>query len=435
MIDPLAAHLVDMPDELDILPLFGMVVYPQVVMPLAIGQPASLRLLGAATRDPAMVGMVALRSEQMRPEPVQPEDCYRVGTLVLVHRLLRLPDETLRVAVQGLERFEIIEFLPGQEHLRARVRVLPEQRPDDAAAIMAHMQILAAQACQLADSVPNFSDELLAQIRNEDDPVRLTYLIAAAALLRRSVAERQDLLEVSDLALRSDRLAAMLTDDLQLLQRGAALVSGHGQPASQMQPISDLQPLQLPDNLAGYANRPGSILWLGWTPTGPGCVVIEAAQMAGSKQFWLTGSHDDRLRDVAYVALSWVRSESAQLGLLPRFFDDIDLHVHISVSVVPDDLVAAGMGIATALVSLLTNRPVVEGVALTGKMTLHGHILPVGRIDEKVLAAYQTGIKEFVLPSGNAPDLAALAADVRADIICTYVDHIEQVLEVVLQRG
>lgn len=429
----LAEKPLSIPEELDILPLFGTVLYPLVVSPLAVGQPAAVRLLDSTTNGACLVGLVALRAEDHRPDPIYPDDCYRTGIVALVHRLLRLPDDTLRVAIQGLERIEIVEFLTTQPTLRARVRLLPEQEAvrDSLTAVL--MRSLVDQMHQMLPFIPGINQELLDEIENEEDPRRLAYLIATAGLVRKSVADRQHVLDLSGVRIRLERLNALLAAELEDLRSGwsmSADLSDHtGQAELSLYASSDMPHA----SETRYAERPGSVLWLRGASDGGECVVIEAAQMPGSKGFLLTGQRSTALRDAAYLALSWVRSQAAQLGLPLHFYDQIDLHVHIPAGISSADDAAGGVAIATALVSLLTDRPTVANLGLAGEITLHGRLLPVGNIGEKVLAAQHKGIRRFVLPAGNHDDLLTLPADMRAGLSFVFVEHMEQVLVTALR--
>src|SRR5215510_2597913 len=205
----------DIPEELAILPLFNTVIYPLTVIPLAIGQEQSIRLIDEAMVDQRMVGLVTLKNEQERPEQITPEDFYQIGTAAMVHRLLRLPDNTLRVAVQGIERIQIEEILQTEPYIRARVKLLPDDLSDniETQALMRNVIGLAGQILQL---LPNPSEELQAQILNEDDPRRLAYLLAVTLLFRSSIAERQEILALTSVRAKLERLAEILTRELSL---------------------------------------------------------------------------------------------------------------------------------------------------------------------------------------------------------------------------
>jgi ATP-dependent Lon protease len=212
------------PEELAVLPLFNYVIYPLTVVPLAVGQEQSIKLIDDAVLGERMIGLMALKNEQERPDPVTVEDFYQIGTVALVHRLLRLPDNTLRVAVQGIERIQIEEIIATEPYFRARVRVIPDEVSHDieTQALMRNVTNLAGQILQL---LPNPNEELQAQILNEDDPRRLAYLVAVSLLFRSSVAERQEILALTGLREKLGRLAEILTRELSVLQLGQQLQS------------------------------------------------------------------------------------------------------------------------------------------------------------------------------------------------------------------
>jgi len=212
------------PEELAILPLFNVVIYPLTVIPLGVGQEQSIQLIDEAVLGERMIGLVTLKSEQERPEHITADDYYQIGTAAVVHRLLRLPDDTLRVAVQGIERIEIVEIITTEPYIRARVRVIPDEVSDDleTQALMSNLINLAQQILQL---LPNPSEELQTQIINEDDPRRLAYLLAVSLLFRSSVAERQEVLALSSVRAKLERLSEILTRELSVLQLGQRIQS------------------------------------------------------------------------------------------------------------------------------------------------------------------------------------------------------------------
>jgi ATP-dependent Lon protease len=220
----LGAAQTDIPQELAILPLFNVVVYPQTVIPLAVGQEQSIRLIDDAMVGQRIVGLVTLRSEDQRPAQITPEDFYQIGTAAVVHRLLRLPDNTLRVAIQGIERIQIEEIVATEPYFRARVRVLPDETADDIE-IQALVRNLIGLATQILQLLPNPSEELQAQITNEDDPRRLAYLLALTMLFRSTLAERQSVLELTSVREKLRRLIEILTRELDVLRIGQEIQS------------------------------------------------------------------------------------------------------------------------------------------------------------------------------------------------------------------
>ena len=140
------------------------------------------------------------------------------------------------------------------------------------------------------------------------------------------------------------------------------------------------------------------------------------------------------MQESARAAVSHIRAHAQELGVSPDFLDKADLHVHVPAGAIPKDGPSAGVTMATAIVSALRNQPVREDVAMTGEITLSGLVLPVGGIREKALAARRHGIKEFILPRRNEPDLAELPAEVKADMRFIPVDTLDEVLKVALPQ-
>jgi ATP-dependent Lon protease len=135
------------------------------------------------------------------------------------------------------------------------------------------------------------------------------------------------------------------------------------------------------------------------------------------------------MQESAQAALSWVRSRAVRLGLEPEWFAVHDVHVHIPAGAVPKDGPSAGITMATAIVSLVRNRPVSDQVAMTGEITLTGQVLPIGGVRDKVLAAQRAGIRRVVLPRENESDLEELPEETRKALRFVLADTIEEVLE------
>jgi ATP-dependent Lon protease len=151
--------------------------------------------------------------------------------------------------------------------------------------------------------------------------------------------------------------------------------------------------------------------------------------MAGKKGFTLTGSLGEVMKESAQAALSWVRSRAHQLHVALDFFENADLHLHVPAGSIPKDGPSAGVTMATALASLLTERPVRPNLAMTGEITLRGKVLPVGGIKEKVLAAHRAGVETILLPKRNEKDLEDVPAAVRESLRFVYVETIDEALE------
>jgi ATP-dependent Lon protease len=181
--------------------------------------------------------------------------------------------------------------------------------------------------------------------------------------------------------------------------------------------------------------KPGVAVGLVWTPVGGDIIFIEATRMRGGKQFTMTGHLGEVMQESMTAALTWTRANTERYGIDPDFFRRQDIHIHVPSGAVPKDGPSAGAAMVTALVSLLTNRPLREGVAMTGEMTLSGVVLPIGGVKEKVLGAKRAGIKEVLLPADNEPNVVAdLTPEVLGDIKITYVHTLDEVLEHALQK-
>ncbi|MGC2061642.1 MAG: endopeptidase La [Thermodesulfovibrionales bacterium] len=186
--------------------------------------------------------------------------------------------------------------------------------------------------------------------------------------------------------------------------------------------------------VAEEADRIGVSTGLVWTEVGGDIIFIEAVVMKGKHELILTGSLGDVMRESAHTALSYIRSNAARFGIKEDFFDDHDIHVHIPAGAIPKDGPSAGITIAVALLSLLTNRPARREIALTGELTLSGRILPVGGIKEKVLAAKRAGVRTVVLPHRNHNDIDSLAVDITEGLAVCFADNIEDIVERVLSK-
>jgi ATP-dependent Lon protease len=174
---------------------------------------------------------------------------------------------------------------------------------------------------------------------------------------------------------------------------------------------------------------PGVAIGLAWTPAGGDVLFVEAARMKGRHTLALTGQLGDVMKESAQTALSWVRSHAAELGLTPDFWETSDIHVHVPAGAIPKDGPSAGVTMTTALVSLLTRRPVRAGLAMTGEVSLSGRVLPVGGIKEKVLAAHRAGVRTLILPRRNEKNvLEDVPPAVRAVMTIHLVDSIPDVL-------
>ncbi len=170
-----------------------------------------------------------------------------------------------------------------------------------------------------------------------------------------------------------------------------------------------------------------------WTANGGDIIAVEVTSMPGKGELQLTGKLGDVMRESAFAALSFARANARRLGIKPKRFEGLDLHIHVPEGAVPKDGPSAGVTMATALISALTGRPVRRDVAMTGEITLRGRVLPVGGIKEKVLGAHRSGISTIIMPEANRRDMEEVPEHVRRQLTFVYATHIDAVLECALR--
>jgi ATP-dependent Lon protease len=181
--------------------------------------------------------------------------------------------------------------------------------------------------------------------------------------------------------------------------------------------------------------KPGVSVGLVWTPSGGDIVFIEASRMRGGKQFTMTGHLGEVMQESMTAALTWVRANAERYDIDPDFFRKQDIHIHVPSGAVPKDGPSAGVAMVTALVSLLSGRPIRPRVAMTGELSLTGVVLPVGGIKEKVLGAKRAGIREVILPAENEPNVIEdLQPHVLDGVEIHFVSTVDQALEFALTK-
>jgi len=185
--------------------------------------------------------------------------------------------------------------------------------------------------------------------------------------------------------------------------------------------------------VAERVKRPGVAVGLAWTPAGGDILFIEANKMKGKGGFTMTGQIGEVMQESMQAALTWVRSNSARLGLPEDFNKDLDLHIHVPAGAIPKDGPSAGVTMATVLASLLTNTPVRPLTAMTGEITLSGNVLPVGGIKEKFLAARRAGVQTIILPADNRQDVEEdLTPEMIEGVDVHFASQIDDVLAIAL---
>ncbi len=193
-----------------------------------------------------------------------------------------------------------------------------------------------------------------------------------------------------------------------------------------------LGPRRFSHEVRKRTSEPGVATGLAWTPAGGEILFIEAGAYEGKGRLKLTGQLSEVMQESAQTAFSWVRSRAVSLQLDPDWFAAHDVHIHVPAGAVPKDGPSAGVAMATAIVSLVTGRPVANDVGMTGEVTLTGQVLPIGGVREKVLAAQRAGLKRVILPRENGSDLEELPEDAREAMEFILADELPEVLAAAL---
>jgi len=186
--------------------------------------------------------------------------------------------------------------------------------------------------------------------------------------------------------------------------------------------------------LAEEKDEVGVSTGLAATMTGGEVLFVEATPVPGKGRLILTGKLGEVMQESAQAALTYARSRASLLEIPPAFFDKHDIHIHVPAGAIPKDGPSAGVTIATALVSAISQRPVRKDTAMTGEITLRGKVLPVGAVRDKVLAAHRAGIKHVLLPDENANDLEEVSEEVRRELDFVLVEHVDEVLNAALHQ-
>ena len=185
---------------------------------------------------------------------------------------------------------------------------------------------------------------------------------------------------------------------------------------------------------ADETDQVGTVTGLAWTETGGDILTIEALSMPGKGGVKITGNLKDVMKESISAANSYVQARAPELGISPRVFRSTDIHVHVPEAATPKDGPSAGIGMVTAMVSVLTQIPVRSDIAMTGEVTLRGRVLPIGGLKEKLLAALRGGIKTVLIPQENEKDLADIPETVKSALEIIPVSFVDEVLEHALTR-
>ena len=176
-------------------------------------------------------------------------------------------------------------------------------------------------------------------------------------------------------------------------------------------------------------NKVGIVTGLAWTQAGGELLTIEAVSMPGKGQVMVTGKLGDVMKESSQAAVSYVRSRSEQLGIQKDFYKDLDIHIHVPEGAIPKDGPSAGIAMCTAVVSVLTGKPVDRCVAMTGEITLRGRVLPIGGLKEKLLAAHANGVERVIISMENKKDIREVPRAIQKQLNIVYVEDMSQVLE------
>ncbi|MDK2861282.1 MAG: ATP-dependent Lon protease [Thermodesulfobacterium sp.] len=198
--------------------------------------------------------------------------------------------------------------------------------------------------------------------------------------------------------------------------------------------VEFLGPPEYIEELKQEEDEIGVATGLAWTPNGGEVLYVEAVVMPGKGNLILTGHLGEVMKESAQAALSYIRAKYKELGIDPKFYTKYDIHVHVPSGAIPKDGPSAGITIAVAMISALTQKPISKDYAMTGEVTLRGKILPVGGIKEKSLAALRKGIKNVLIPAKNSKDLEDIPKELREKINFILVSHLDEVIKLVIKN-
>ena len=185
------------------------------------------------------------------------------------------------------------------------------------------------------------------------------------------------------------------------------------------------------DNFDG---KVGVVTGLAWTEFGGEILKIESVIMPGKGKMQITGKLGDVMQESVKAAKSYVRSKSLEFGIVPPVFEKRDFHIHVPEGATPKDGPSAGIAMVVSIVSSITGIPVNKNIAMTGEVTLRGHVLPIGGLKEKLLAAHRAGIPKVVIPEENKKDLAEIPKNILNDLQVSTVKTVDEVLKMALTK-
>lgn len=187
--------------------------------------------------------------------------------------------------------------------------------------------------------------------------------------------------------------------------------------------------------MANEQDEVGIVRGLAWTSVGGDTLQIEVNVMPGKGEILLTGQLGDVMKESAQTGISYIRSISDAHGVPAKFFAEHDIHIHIPEGAVPKDGPSAGITMATAMFSAITNQKVRADIAMTGEITLRGRVLPIGGLKEKLLAAKHAGMKTVLVPLRNKKDVEELSEEITEDLEIIPVEHMNEVLQQAIRQA
>jgi ATP-dependent Lon protease len=174
---------------------------------------------------------------------------------------------------------------------------------------------------------------------------------------------------------------------------------------------------------------------LAWTQAGGDVLYVEASLIGGKGELIVTGQIGEVMQESARAALSYARANLSLLGVKEDVFENKDIHIHVPAGAIPKDGPSAGIAMATALISVLVNKPVNKDVAMTGEITLRGRVLPIGGLKEKALGAIRGGIRTIIIPEKNKKELAEIPLHIKRKIKFVSVKNMDEVLSFAIERN
>jgi ATP-dependent Lon protease len=195
-----------------------------------------------------------------------------------------------------------------------------------------------------------------------------------------------------------------------------------------------LGPWKYRDLLVEKKNEVGAAVGLAWTEVGGQLLSTECTLMEGKGKLTITGKLGDVMQESAQAAMSYIRSRATTFGLPRDFYRNLDIHIHVPEGAIPKDGPSAGITLATTICSALTGIPVRGDVAMTGEITLRGKVLPIGGLKEKLMAAHRHGMAEAIIPRENEKDLPDIPDAIKKTMKLNFVDSMDQVLKIALER-